>query len=74
MHRRLIQPTFHINILEQFLGTFNDASKVLIQRLKGSPSQLNITHFVNECVFDILHGKFDFNCAIEIEIEMVMFR
>lgn len=57
LHRRLIQPTFHINTLETFLGTFVDASKVLVQRLKDGPSQLNITHSVNQCVIDILNGK-----------------
>lgn len=56
LHRRLIQPTFHVNTLEQFLGTFIDASNVLVQRLKDGPSQLNITHLVNQCVIDILNG------------------
>lgn len=56
LHRRLIQPTFHVNTLEQFLGTFIDASNVLVQRFKDSASQLNITHLVNQCVIDILNG------------------
>lgn len=57
LHRRLIQPTFHINTLEQFLGTFIDASNVLVERLKTGPKQLNITHLVNQCVIDILNGN-----------------
>lgn len=60
LHRRLIQPTFHVNTLEQFLGTFIDASNVLVQRLKDSASQLNITHLVNQCVIDILNGKVEY--------------
>lgn len=56
LHRRLIQPTFHVNTLEQFLGTFIDASNVLVQRLKDGSSQLNVTHLVNQCVIDILNG------------------
>lgn len=60
LHRRLIQPTFHVNTLEQFLGTFIDASNVLIQRLKNGPSTLNITHLVNQCVIDILNGNTKF--------------
>lgn len=56
LHRRLIQPTFHMNILETFIGTFVDASNVLVKRLKGS-RELNITHVVNQCVIDILNGE-----------------
>lgn len=57
LHRRLIQPTFHVSTLETFLGTFIDAANVLVQRIKDGPSQMNITHLVNECVMDILNGK-----------------
>lgn len=56
LHRRLIQPTFHVSTLEQFLGTFIDASNVLVQRFKEGSSQLNVTHLVNQCVIDILNG------------------
>lgn len=58
LHRRLIQPTFHVTTLDQFLGTFIDASNVLIQRLKQGPNQLNITPLVNQCVIDILNGNY----------------
>lgn len=58
LHRRLIQPTFHMNILETFIGTFVDASNLLVKRLKDQPNELNITHMVNQCVIDILNGEF----------------
>lgn len=57
LHRRLIQPTFHLSILETFIGTFVDASKLLVKRLKDGPMELNITHMVNQCVIDILNGE-----------------
>lgn len=58
LHRRLIQPLFKINALQEFLSTFIDASNILIQRLKDfSHTELNITSFVNQCVVDILHGS-----------------
>lgn len=57
MHRRLIQPSFHMNILETFIGTFVDASNLLVKRLKDGPIELNITHMVNQCVIDILNGE-----------------
>lgn len=63
LHRRLIQPTFHANTLETFLGTFTDAANVLVQRIKDGPSQLNITHLVNQCVMDILNGEFVCVCV-----------
>lgn len=60
-HRRLIQPSFHNNILEKFIGTFTDASQLLVDRLKEAPKELNITSFVNNCVIDILNGRFVIN-------------
>lgn len=57
IHRRLIQPTFHKNILETFIGTFVDASQALVKKLNDGPLELNITHVVNQCVIDILNGK-----------------
>ncbi|XP_031629862.1 probable cytochrome P450 4aa1 [Contarinia nasturtii] len=55
LHRRLIQPTFHVTTLDQFLGTFIDASTVLVERLKNGENQLNITPLINQCVIDILN-------------------
>lgn len=57
VHRRLIQPLFNVNAFEQYLDTFIGASNVLVRRLNDSPSQLNITNLVNQCVLDILNGK-----------------
>lgn len=60
-HRKMIQTSFHISILEKFLETFVSASEVLIEKLNAAPTELNITHFVNNCVIDILNGK-SVNC------------
>ncbi|XP_013113990.2 probable cytochrome P450 4aa1 [Stomoxys calcitrans] len=55
-HRRLIQPTFHLNILERFIGTFADASQALYEMLDPLADQdINITHYVNNCIIDILN-------------------
>ncbi|KAJ6643195.1 putative cytochrome P450 4aa1 [Pseudolycoriella hygida] len=54
-HRKLLQSSFHANILEKFLTTFIDASEVMITKLNAAPNELNITHFVNNCVIDILN-------------------
>lgn len=57
-HRRLIQPTFHLHILEKFIGTFADASQVLYEKLEVlHKEEINIAKFVNNCVMDILNGE-----------------
>lgn len=56
-HRKMLQSSFHSSILEKFLETFMDATKVMIDKLNMAPKELNITHFVNNCVVDILNGK-----------------
>lgn len=56
-HRKMLQPSFHLSILEKFLETFVEASEVMIDKLNKAPNELNITHFVNNCVMDILNGK-----------------
>lgn len=54
-HRKLIQPSFHLSILEKFIGTFADSSQVLLEKLKDAPAEINVTQFVNNCVLDILN-------------------
>lgn len=53
----MLQPSFHLSILEKFLETFMEASEVMVDKLNMAPKELNITHFVNNCVMDILNGK-----------------
>lgn len=60
-HRRLIQPTFHLSILERFIGTFADASQALYEKLDPLVGQdINIANYVNNCIIDILNGKAGF--------------
>ncbi|KAL7737593.1 hypothetical protein ACLKA6_007707 [Drosophila palustris] len=56
-HRKLIQPAFHLNLLEQFIGTFVDASQSLNEHLDASAldMEINIAKYVNNCVIDILN-------------------
>lgn len=56
MHRKLLTPTFHLSILEKFVGTFADSAQCLYDKLKDH-DEINITSFINECVLDILNGK-----------------
>nr|AZR39454.1 cytochrome P450 [Agasicles hygrophila] len=54
-NRKLVQPYFHINILEKFLDTFIDCSQSFVSRLEGNET-VKITTYINECVLDILHN------------------
>lgn len=56
-HRKYIQPAFHLSILEKFVETFVDSAQCLRDKLSRAPEVLNITHFVNDCVLDILNGE-----------------
>ena len=55
-HRKYLQPTFHLNILEKFIGTFAESAKCLHNKLKDL-DEINITSLINDCVLDILNGK-----------------
>jgi cytochrome P450 family 4 len=59
-HRKYLQPTFHLSILEKFIGTFADSSQCLHEKLKDK-YEINITSFINDCVLGILNGKMQFH-------------
>lgn len=57
VHRKLIQPMFHLTILERFIGTFADASQTLFENLRASENEeVNIAKYINNCVINILNG------------------
>lgn len=57
-HRRLLQPAFHLSILDRFIETFADASQALYEKLDPLiDHDINICKHVNSCVLDILNGK-----------------
>lgn len=71
-HRKYLQPTFHISILEKFIETFAESAQCLHEKLHNQ-RQINITSFINECVLDILNGKLNaftnekhFSCSFHV--------
>ncbi|KAJ3655144.1 hypothetical protein Zmor_014282 [Zophobas morio] len=55
-HRRIITPTFHFKILEQFINSFDTATDVMVEKLKkhvGEPT-VDIYPFVTLCALDII--------------------
>lgn len=55
LHRKLLQPSFHLSVLEKFCETFTDSAQNFTERLSRSPKTINITQYVNDCVLDILN-------------------
>ncbi|CAG9821695.1 unnamed protein product [Phaedon cochleariae] len=56
-NRRLIQPLFHVNILETFIEEFQNSAERFVDKLEGvTDTNIKISTFVNDCVLDILHN------------------
>ncbi|KAI7815651.1 cytochrome p450 [Rhyzopertha dominica] len=53
-HRKLMQPYFHINILETFIAQFSQCAEKLADNIEPN-CDINITSYINNCVLDILH-------------------
>lgn len=56
--RKIITPTFHFKILEQFVNVFNSKSNIFIKKLAGNKGKIiNIYPFVTLCTLDIICGE-----------------
>ena len=56
-HRRVLQPAFHLQVLQQFVGSFAECADRLAGRLARHDGQeLDVTKFVNDAVYEILNG------------------
>ncbi|RZF41239.1 hypothetical protein LSTR_LSTR010467 [Laodelphax striatellus] len=56
--RKMVNPTFHQKLLENFLTTFNEQSEVMVQRLEeqvGKPT-FDIGDYTAKCTLDFLCG------------------
>jgi len=59
-HRKLIAPTFHLNVLKSFVTLFNVNSRDTVSKLrKMGSSTFDIHDFMSECTVEILLGKSD---------------
>lgn len=58
VHRRFLQPAFHLHILEKFTTTFAEHADNLMKKfLERDSQEINITTFINDSVYDILSGE-----------------
>ncbi len=64
MRRKMLTPTFHFKILEDFIDIFNKQSVVLVEKLKeahrdmlaNNRDRINIFPYVARCTLDIICG------------------
>nr|CAD7197562.1 unnamed protein product [Timema douglasi] len=54
--RKILTPTFHFKILEDFLDVFQEQSDILVKKLKHKVGKdpFNIFHYVTLCTLDII--------------------
>ncbi len=55
--RKLLTPTFHFKILEDFVQVFNEQSAVLVERLNEKVGQdFDIFPYITLCTLDVICG------------------
>lgn len=60
VHRKILQPAFHLQILDRFTDTFSECADHLVRQLLDVPEKnINLTKFVNNSVIDILNGELE---------------
>lgn len=57
--RKILTPTFHFKILEDFIGVFQEQSDVLVKKLEKElgGQGFNIFPYVTLCTLDIVCGE-----------------
>lgn len=57
-HRKIMQPAFHLNVLDKFVGSFNHAARKLVESFSSAGEcPTDITNVINDCVYEVLNGK-----------------
>lgn len=57
MHRKLINPSFHVKILQSFLPVFNSKAKILVQCLQKQldGEEFDLYHSLSACTLEALY-------------------
>nr|BAD81026.1 cytochrome P450 CYP4G25 [Antheraea yamamai] len=53
-HRKLIAPTFHLNVLKSFIDLFNANSRAVVDKLKKESGTFDCHDYMSECTVEIL--------------------
>lgn len=59
-HRRLITPTFHFSVLENFCDVFSENANVLVEKLNqvsAAGKSVNVYPLITKAALDIICGK-----------------
>lgn len=57
-HRKLIAPTFHLNVLKSFIELFNENSRNVVRKLRAEDGRTFDCHdYMSEATVEILLGK-----------------
>ena len=57
-HRKLIAPTFHLNVLKSFIDLFNENSRLVVKKMQNENGKVFDCHdYMSECTVEILLGK-----------------
>lgn len=58
-HRKIIAPTFHLNVLRSFMERFNRNSKKTLERLaKEGDQEFDIHDYMSEFTVEVLIGNY----------------
>lgn len=58
--RKLLTPSFHFTILHDFIGVFNEQSKILLEKMMleaDGKTRLNVFNDITLCALDIICGR-----------------
>jgi cytochrome P450 len=57
-HRKIIAPTFHLNVLKSFIDLFNTNSRAVCEKMaKENGKHFDCHDYMSECTVEILLGK-----------------
>lgn len=57
-HRKLIAPTFHLNVLKSFINVFNKNSRAIVEKMrKHGDKDFDIHEYMGEATVEILLGN-----------------
>lgn len=63
MRRKLLTPTFHFRILDQFVEVFNRNGSTLVDKLLQKKDATNVHSDITLCTLDIICGKRGSACS-----------
>lgn len=67
-HRKLIAPTFHLNVLKSFIDLFNENSRHVVKKLQAEGGKSFDAHdYMSEATVEILLGEFEPKMRIHVD-------